>query len=77
MAAFLFTRQVLMPCYLMLTENGEKNRELFAGLDIEKVEEKYMVEQGSRLVVFLTLKGAQSREFEGMMDSFICIVCRL
>ena len=63
------TLNLSMLRYFFSLENGEKNRELFAGLDIERAGEKYMAEQGSRPVVFLTLKGAQSREYEGMLTS--------
>ena len=53
--------------YFFTLENGEKNRELFAGLDIERAGEEYMSEQGSRPVVFLSLKGAQAEKYESML----------
>ena len=37
-------------------ENAEENRKLFAGLDIERAGENYMSQQGTRPVLFLTLK---------------------
>ena len=61
------TLNLSMLRYFFALENGEKNRELFAGLDIERAGEEYMREQGSRPVVFLTLKGAQAKEYGGMM----------
>lgn len=61
------TLNLSMLRYFFALENREKNRELFVGLDIEKAGEEYMEEQGSRPVVFLTLKGAQAKDFVGMM----------
>ena len=54
--------------YFFGAEHGEENRKLFSGLDIERAGERYMQEQGTRQVVFLTLKEAQSRCFSGMME---------
>ncbi|MBR0284975.1 MAG: AAA family ATPase, partial [Selenomonadaceae bacterium] len=56
--------------YFFTMEHAEENRKLFAGLDIEQAGEAYMKEQGTRPVVSLTLKGVQTREFLGMMESF-------
>ena len=53
--------------YFFTMENREKNRGLFVGLDIERAGDRYMAEQGSRPVVFLTLKGAQARDYDGMI----------
>ena len=61
------TLNLSMLRYFFALENGEKNLELFAGLDIGRAGEEYMQEQGSRPVVFLTLKGAQAKEYGGMM----------
>ena len=61
------TLNLSMLRYFFTMENREKNRQLFAGLDIEKAGEEYMSRQGSRPVVFLTLKGAQARNFAGML----------
>ena len=54
--------------YFFTLEEAEANRELFTGLDIERAGEKYMRQQGSRPVVFLTIKGAQGRRYALMMD---------
>ena len=54
--------------YFFGAEHGEENRKLFSGLAIERAGERYMQEQGTRQVVFLTLKEAQSRSFSGMME---------
>ena len=61
------TLNLSMLRYFFTMENREKNRELFAGLDIERAGEEYMREQGSRPVVFMSLKGAQARNFAGMI----------
>ena len=53
--------------YFFDLENGEENRELFRGLDIERAGEKYMREQGTRPVVFLTLKEVRAGEQAVMM----------
>ena len=53
--------------YFFDLENAEENRELFHGLDIERAGEEYMREQGTRPVVFLTLKEVQAGKFPGMM----------
>ncbi len=52
--------------YFFTLENAEENRELFRGLDIERAGEKYMQEQGTRPVVFLTLKEVQAGTFAEM-----------
>ncbi|MBQ1509555.1 MAG: AAA family ATPase [Selenomonadaceae bacterium] len=52
--------------YFFALENAEENRELFLGLDIERAGEKYMREQGTRPVVFLTLKEVQAGTFAEM-----------
>jgi len=61
------TLNLSMLRYFFTMENREKNRGLFVGLDIERAGDRYMAEQGSRPVVFLTLKGAQARDYDGMI----------
>ena len=53
--------------YFFTLEDAEENRKLFAGLDIEQAGEKYMREQGTRPVVFLTIKEVQAGKVSGMM----------
>ena len=53
--------------YFFALENAEENRKLFRGLDIERAGEKYMREQGTCPVVFLTIKEVQAGKFSGMM----------
>ena len=52
--------------YFFTLEHAEENRKLFEGLDIEKAGTQYMREQGTRPVVFLTLKDVQAGTFEEM-----------
>ncbi|MBQ7477972.1 MAG: AAA family ATPase [Selenomonadaceae bacterium] len=54
--------------YFFDMENAEENRELFCGLDIERAGEKYMREQGTRPVVFLTLKEVQRPTYVSMLS---------
>ena len=54
--------------YFFTLENAEENRKLFAGLDIERAGEKYMREQGTRPVVFLTLKEVQRPTYASMLS---------
>ena len=63
--------------YFFTLENAEENRKLFCGLDIERAGEKYMREQGTRPVVFLTLKEVQSGNYEGLMVKLSEILCQL
>ncbi|MBR3458690.1 MAG: AAA family ATPase, partial [Selenomonadaceae bacterium] len=53
--------------YFFTMEHAEENRNLFRGLDIERAGEKYMKEQGTRPVVFLTLKEVQAGKFSGIL----------
>ena len=62
------TLSLSMLQYFFTLENAEKNRQLFAGLDLERAGEKYMSQQGTRPVVFLTLKEVQARAFANMKE---------
>ena len=53
--------------YFFTLENAEENRKLFEGLDIEKAGEEYMREQGTRPVVFLSLKEVQRPAYTSML----------
>ena len=61
------TLSLSMLQYFFTLEHAEENRKLFEGLDIERAGEKYMGEQGTRPVVFLTIKEVQASKFSGMM----------
>ena len=56
--------------YFFTLEHGEENRKLFRGLAIERAGETYMREQGTRPVVFLTLKDIRSGCWEGEREKF-------
>ena len=60
------TLSLSMLQYFFTLEKAEENRQLFAGLDIERAGEKYMSQQGTRPVVFLTLKEVRARAFANM-----------
>ena len=62
------TLSLSMLQYFFTLENAEENRQLFAGLDIERAGEKYMSQQGTRPVVFLTLKEVRAGKHDVMMD---------
>ena len=61
------TLNLSMLRYFFTLEKAEENRQLFKGLEIEKTD--CMAEQGSRPVVFLTLKGVQSPNYPLMLES--------
>ena len=60
--------------YFFTREKAEENRALFTGLYIERAGERYMAEQGTRPVVFLTLKDANARDFGTMIDMFSALL---
>ena len=60
------TLSLSMLQYFFTLEKAEENRRLFAGLEIERAGERYMQEQGSRPVVFLTLKEVRAMTFAGL-----------
>ena len=62
------TLTLSMMRYFFDLENAEENRKLFAGLDIEQAGTRYMGEQGTRPVVFLTLKEVRAGKHTVMMD---------
>ena len=61
------TLTLSMLWYFFNIEEAAEKRSLFAGLDIARAGEKYMQEQGSRPVVFLTLKEVRSTDFTSML----------
>lgn len=63
--------------YFFDIKGAAENRGLFAGLDIERAGEKYMQEQGSRPVVFLTLKEVRSTGFTSMLEKLTYFLQRL
>ena len=71
------TLSLSMLQYFFTLENAEENRKLFRGLDIERAGERYMREQGTRPVVFLTLKEVRAGNYEGLMVKLSEILCQL
>lgn len=55
--------------YFFMLDKAQDNRQLFAGLDIERAGASYMEQQGSRPVVSLTLKGVQGADFAALTES--------
>ena len=68
------TLSLSMLQYFFTLENAEENRQLFAGLDIERAGEKYMSQQGTRPVVFLTLKEVRAGKHDVMMDLLVRVL---
>ena len=60
------TLNLSMLRYFFTLKNAEENRKLFAGLEIEQTD--CMARQGSRPVVFLTLKGVQCPDYPLMLE---------
>ena len=59
------TLTMSMLYYFFANENAEENRKLFDGTEIAEAGEKYMAEQGTRPVVFLTLKDVKMDTWDG------------
>ena len=59
------TLTMSMLYYFFTNENAEENRKLFDGTEIAEAGEKYIAEQGTRPVVFLTLKDVKMDTWEG------------
>lgn len=57
-----------MISYFFSQDDAKENRKLFRGLAIDRAGEKYMCEQGSRPVVFLTLKEWKADNWAGMQE---------
>ena len=64
------TLSLSMLYYFFSNKEAEANRVLFEGSNIEKAGERYMAEQGSRPVVFLSFKDIKERNFDGMLSGF-------
>ena len=64
------TMAMSMLYYFFALKDAEANRALFEGCIIEKAGERYMAEQGSRPVVFISLKDIKERDFFGMLAGF-------
>ena len=64
------TLALSMLYYFFSNKDAEANRVLFEGSKIEAAGAQYMAEQGSRPVVFLSLKDIKERNFDGMLSGF-------
>ena len=64
------TLALSMLYYFFTNKDAEANRVLFEGSRIEQAGERYMAEQGSRPVVFLSLKDIKEDSMEGLLASF-------
>ena len=64
------TLAMSMLYYFFTNKDAAANRALFEGSRVEKAGERYMAEQGSRPVVFLSLKDIKERDFDGMLSGF-------
>ena len=65
------TLTLSMLLYFFSLENAAENRKLFSGLNIESAGEEYMAEQGTRPVVFLSLKDVVAENFEDTLTKFV------
>ena len=61
------TLSLSMLYYFFTLKDAEENRALFAGCKIEQAGERYMAEQGTRPVVFLSLKDVKEPDFDRML----------
>lgn len=61
------TLALSMLYYFFTLREAEENRSLFEGCRIEQAGERYMAQQGSRPVVFLSLKDIKEASFDKMM----------
>ena len=64
------TLAMSMLYYFFTNKDAAANRALFEGSRVEKAGERYMAEQGSRPVVFLSLKDIKEDTLEGMLAGF-------
>ena len=62
------TLTMSMLYYFFANENAEENRKLFEGCAIAEAGEKYMAEQGTRPVIFLTLKDVKATSYASMVE---------
>jgi len=68
------TLSLSMMYYFFTNKDAEANRALFEGSNIEKAGERYMAEQGSRPVVFLSLKDIKQSDIDSMLAMFASIM---
>ena len=71
------TLTMSMLYYFFANENAEENRALFEGCAIAEAGEEYMAEQGTRPVVFFSLKDVKAADFETMMELMKDALCEI
>ena len=71
------TLTMSMLYYFFANENAEENRALFEGCAIAEAGEEYMAEQGTRPVVFFSLKDAKTDTYESLMALMKALLQRL
>ncbi len=64
------TLALSMLYYFFTMKNAKENSSLFEGTSVEKAGEKYMVHQGSKPTVFVSLKDIKQANYAGMIKSF-------
>ena len=64
------TLALSMLYYFFTMDHAAENRKLFCGLAIEQAGETYMKEQGTRPVIFLTLKELQYKTYDLLLEGF-------
>ena len=64
------TLAMSMLYYFFTLENAQSNRALFEGCQIEQAGERYISQQGSKPVIFLSLKDIKQVDFPSMIKSF-------
>ena len=68
------TLSLSMLYYFFTNKEAEANRVLFEGSNIEKAGERYMAAQGSRPVVFLSLKDIKQSDMGSMLAMFASVM---
>ena len=68
------TLAMSMLYYFFTMEDAEANRSLFSGCKIEAAGKKYMKHQGSKPVIFLSLKDIKQMDFPSMIKSLAYVM---
>ena len=70
------TLMLSMLLYFFSIDNADENRKLFAGLEIENEDPRYMARQGSAPVLFLTLKNIYGKDYTEFLSTFSQAIAR-
>lgn len=71
------TLNLSMLYYFFTQKNSTENRKLFAGLEIMRADEKYIREQGTRPVIFLTFKDIKYKNWPGELGTIVNLMSEL